>query len=126
MNRLPYFLNVCVLVNEDWTDGDADRIRKRRHLWQELIGVGFPPDTNIRDYVRNNWLSAINRHSTRSGSIHKPATTAATAAATATIPNSQKFHGDSHLQFLLETRTIWTQGHVRFNNLDCFCLASKL
>lgn len=48
-----------VLANEDWAEGEPERIRKRNILWQELIAIGFEPDTNIKFYVKDNWFRAI-------------------------------------------------------------------
>lgn len=45
-----------MMKNEDWTDGNMDRMRKRDIFWQELIAVGFPANVCIKEYVKENWF----------------------------------------------------------------------
>lgn len=48
-----------VLKDQDWTDGDRVRQDKKRVLIQHLVGIGFPANVNIRNYVKDNWFASI-------------------------------------------------------------------
>lgn len=48
-----------VMWNQDWTGGDEDRQEKKNELWAELIEIGFPEDTCIKWFVKDNWFRSI-------------------------------------------------------------------
>lgn len=48
-----------VMKDMDWTDGDALRQEKKQHLLQHLTDIGFPADTNLKQYVKSNWFQTI-------------------------------------------------------------------
>lgn len=46
--------------NQDWTEGNADRQRKRDILWRKVIDLGFSEDwTYLKAYVKYNWFYSM-------------------------------------------------------------------
>lgn len=48
-----------VMKDENWTNGDAMRQQKVDILWQALIQIGFPANTNLKQYVKIHWFRSI-------------------------------------------------------------------
>lgn len=48
-----------VLKDTDWTDNDAMREHKRDALWEQLIQIGFPANTNLKEHVKQNWFASM-------------------------------------------------------------------
>lgn len=48
-----------VIKDQDWTNGDHMREGKKIILWQQLTHIGFPANTNIKQYVKDDWFKSI-------------------------------------------------------------------
>lgn len=48
-----------IIKDQDWTDGDALRQQKVNVLLLELADIGFPADTNLKQYIREHWFESM-------------------------------------------------------------------
>lgn len=48
-----------VMKDQDWTNDNAYRQMKKKILLRSLTHIGFPPNVNIKYFVKDNWFKSI-------------------------------------------------------------------